>query len=70
MRRATVDERGNDSGPESMSLEELKSEREALAQKFEYAMYRLEDSEKRAQKALICTKMPLRICGRRILISR
>jgi hypothetical protein len=53
-----------------MSLEELKSEREALVQKFEYAMYRLEDSEKRAQKALICTKMPLRICGRRILISR
>jgi hypothetical protein len=49
--RVIVDERDNGSGPGSMSLEELKSQREALAQKFEYAMYRLEDSEKWAQKS-------------------
>jgi hypothetical protein len=34
-----------------MSLEELKSERETQAQKFEYATFRLENSEKRAQDA-------------------
>jgi exonuclease VII small subunit len=48
----TIDEGNNGSGSGSMSLEELKSKKEALARKLEYATFRLEDSEKGAQKAL------------------